>query len=255
MPDPTDPILLLHGQPGNARDWAAVREAIGTRAVTIAFDRPGWDGRSAPTDLAGNAQAALAVLDAWGAARATVVGHSLGGAIAAWMAAEHPDRVRSLVLAAPSANAASLNRVDRLLARPVVGPALGATVLAGLGVALTAPVLRERIGAGLGLGGPYLKVSGHALIDPRAWHAFAVEQRALIDELPSLEQRVQQISAPTTIVVGTADRIVPPVSALLLAARITGAEVVEIEGASHLLPQQHADRLAAIVVEAARTLD
>jgi pimeloyl-ACP methyl ester carboxylesterase len=251
--NPPDPILLLHGQPGSARDWEPVRDAIGDGAVTIAFDRPGWDGRTAPTDLAGNAEAALAVLDAHGAERATVVGHSMGGAIASWLAVEHPERVSALVLAAPSANAASLNRVDRLLARPLLGPALGAAILAGLGVALTAPVFRDRIGAGLGLDERYLVASGRALLNPGAWRAFAVEQRALIDELPWLEQRVGRISAPTRIVTGTADRIVPPVSARLLAARIAGAEVVEIAGASHLLPQQHADRLAEILVEAARS--
>ncbi len=252
MPDPSDPILLLHGQPGSARDWGQVRDAIGDRATTIAFDRPGWDDRSAPTDLAGNARAALAVLDARGAERATVVGHSLGGTVAAWLAAEHPDRVSALVLAAPSANAASLNRVDRLLSRPLVGPALGAVALAGLGAALTAAALRHRIGARLGLDGRYLEASGRALLDPGAWRAFAAEQRALIGELPSLERRLAQISAPTTIVIGTADRMVPPVSARLLAARIGDAEVVELDGASHLLPQQHAERLAEIILAAAR---
>jgi pimeloyl-ACP methyl ester carboxylesterase len=253
VPNLTDPVLLLHGQPGSARDWGAVREAVGNRAVTIAFDRPGWDGRSAPTDLAGNAHAALAVLDAHGVERATVVGHSLGGAIAAWLAAEYPQRVGSLVLAAPSANAASLNRVDRLLARPLVGPALGATALAGLGAALTAPGLRERIGAGLRVSDRYLEASGRALLSPGAWRAFATEQRSLIAELPSLEQRLEQISAATTIVIGTADRMVPPLSARFLAARIGLAQVVEIEGASHLLPHQHPDQLAEIVVAAARS--
>lgn len=252
MPNPGDPVLLLHGQPGSSRDWGGVREAIGDRAATIAFDRPGWDGRTAPTDLAGNAEAALSVLDARGAERATVVGHSMGGAVAAWLAAERPERVGALVLAAPSANAASLNRADRLLARPLVGPILGATALAVLGAALTAPVLRDRIGAGLGLDGRYLEASGWTLLRPRAWHAFAVEQRTLIDELPALERRLGRISASTTIVAGTADRIVPPISARLLGARITGAEVIELEGASHLLPQQHGERLAEIILAAAR---
>src|SRR5205807_9865975 len=102
MPSP-DPILLLHGQPGTARDWDRVRDAIGTRAETIAIDRPGWDGDRPPADLAGNAQAALDALDAAGAERAVVVGHSFGGAVAAWVAATHRERVRALVLVAPSA--------------------------------------------------------------------------------------------------------------------------------------------------------
>ena len=252
MPDPADLILLLHGQPGSARDWGRVREVIGDRAPTLALDRPGWDGRSAPADLAANARAALAALDARGIERATVVGHSLGGAIASWLAAEHPERVRALVLAAPSANAASLNRFDMLLARPLIGRALGATALTALGAALVTGPVRERIGARLGLERRDLEASGRALLSPRAWHAFTTEQRALIRELPSLEGRLARIAAPTTIVIGTADRIVPPVSARLLAGRIAGAELVEIEGASHLLPQQHPDRLAEIILAAGR---
>src|SRR5947209_14666259 len=99
-----DPILLLHGQPGSAEDWDRVRAHIGERAPTIAIDRPGWDGDRGPADLAGNARAAIAAIDAAGARRAVVVGHSFGGAVAAWVAATTPDRVRALVLAAPSAN-------------------------------------------------------------------------------------------------------------------------------------------------------
>lgn len=248
---PTEPILLLHGQPGSARDWDRVRDSIGQEASAIAFDRPGWDRRSAPTDLAGNTRAALSVLDSHGAERATVVGHSFGGTIAAWLAAEHPERVRALVLAAPSANAASLNRLDRLLARPMVGPVLGATALAGLGGALIAPPLRGRIGASLGLDGRYLEDAGRALVRPAAWRAFALEQRTLIEELPALEARLGTVTAPTTIVIGTADRVVPPVSARVLAGRIASSEVVQLERASHLLPQQRADALAEIILAAA----
>ena len=51
---PPDPVLLLHGQPGNAGDWDRVRAAIAGRVPTIALDRPGWDQRSGPSDLRGN---------------------------------------------------------------------------------------------------------------------------------------------------------------------------------------------------------
>src|SRR5581483_4457605 len=109
---------LLHGQPGTADDWDGVRTAIAGRARTIAIDRPGWNRHGGALDhgrafdLAGNARAALSALDAAGVSRATIVGHSLGGAVAAWLAAEHPERVGALVLAAPSANRSSLNRLD-----------------------------------------------------------------------------------------------------------------------------------------------
>jgi pimeloyl-ACP methyl ester carboxylesterase len=250
---PVDPILLLHGQPGSARDWDAVRTAIGNRAVTVAIDRPGWDRRSRPADLPGNAEAGLAALDARAIERATVVGHSFGGAVAAWLAAEHPERVGALVLAAPSANVASLNRFDRVLAAPLVGPLLGATALATAGVALTTTALRGRIAPALALDSGYLKLAGRTMLRPTAWRAFAAEQRTLVARLPSLEARLGRISAPTTIAIGTADRIVPVSAARELASQIAGAELVTLGGATHLLPQQRAAALAELIVSAAST--
>jgi pimeloyl-ACP methyl ester carboxylesterase len=244
-------VLLLHGQPGSANDWERVRAAIGDRARAIAIDRPGWNGRSDPSDLVGNARTALSVLDAEGVERAVVVGHSLGGAVAAWLAAEQPDRIMALVLAAPSANQASLNRLDALLAAPLVGPALAATVLSAGGLALWTPPVRHRIATEFGLDHRYLKRVAGALLRPPTWRVFTVEQRMLIRELPQLERRLTSISSPTTVVSGTADRIVTPSSARQLAAQIPGAELVQLPGATHLLPQQRPAELAEIIVRAA----
>ncbi|HEY2651552.1 MAG TPA: alpha/beta hydrolase [Solirubrobacteraceae bacterium] len=244
-------VLLLHGQPGSAHDWHGVRRAIGERARAIAPDRPGWNGHGAPRDLAGNADFALSVLDAHGIDRAVVAGHSLGGAIAAWLAAEHPDRVAALVLAAPSANCASLNRLDQLLAAPVVGPLLAAGALATAGAVLSVRSLRRRIAAEVALDEGYLRAVGRVLLVPSSWVAFNAEQRWLLRELPSLELRLGSISSPTTIVSGSADRIVTPSSARRLAAQIGGAEVVQLPGAMHLLPQQRPGELAEIILRAA----
>jgi pimeloyl-ACP methyl ester carboxylesterase len=243
-------VLLLHGQLGSAEDWRGVSGALGARAHTVVIDRPGWNGHGSPTDLAGNARAALAALAAEGVRRATVVGHSLGGAVAAWLAAEHPDHVSALVLAAPSANRASLNRLDHLLATPLLGPTITAAGLAGAGVALQADPLRLRISSGLGLDGDYLRTASAALLRPSTWRVFGFEQRMLIRELPALEQRLGAISAPTTVVSGTADRIVTPSSARRLAAQIRGGELVRLPGAAHLLPQQRPLELAEIILGA-----
>jgi 3-oxoadipate enol-lactonase len=252
VPPITDQVLLLHGQPGNAHDWDPVQAEVGDRARMIAIDRPGWNGHGSPRNLAGNAEAAVAALDAAGVERATVVGHSLGGAVAAWLAAEHPERVAALVLAAPSANRASLNRLDQLLAAPVLGPLLGASTLGGVGLALATQPLRRRIGAQLGLEDTYLRRYARMLLTPVTWTSFALEQRMLLRDLPALEPRLEAISAPTTVVVGTADRIVSPTSAGQLAQRIPGAKLVQLEGAAHLLLQERPRELAEIILAATR---
>jgi pimeloyl-ACP methyl ester carboxylesterase len=244
-------VLLLHGQPGGAADWDRVRGALGSRVPTIALDRPGWDGHSGPSDLRGNAEAALVALDQAGASRATVVGHSFGAAVAAWLAAFHGRRVGSLVLVAPAANQASLYRLDHWLAAPVAGYLASVISLTGLGVALATGPIRRRIAEELALDDRYLQGRVPALLTRRAWRAYAAEQRVLVRDLPLLEARLGDIRAPTTIVGAVADRIVPLSSVRQLATQIPAAELVLLERAGHLLPLQHPGRLADLIAAAA----
>jgi pimeloyl-ACP methyl ester carboxylesterase len=246
-----DPVLLLHGQPGNAHDWDPVRSAIGGRAHTIAVNRPGWDGRSAPLDWAGNAGHALSLLDRQGIERAVLVGHSLGGAIAVWLATEHPERVRALVLAAPSASCASLNRLDTLLAAPLLGAALTASVFTGAATTLSLAPLRRRLARRLGLEDAYLRRYARRLRNPLIWRAFVVEQRMLVRQLPELETRLGHVSVPTTIVIGSADRIVTPSSARTLASQIPGATLFQLDLATHLVVQERPAELADLIIAAA----
>jgi pimeloyl-ACP methyl ester carboxylesterase len=74
----------------------------------------------------------------------------------------------------------------------------------------------------------------------------------LVAELPKLEQRLGEIGAPTTIVCGSADRVVPRAAARALAAQISGSQLVELKNAGHLLPQRHAGRLATLILDVTR---
>src|SRR5438270_288396 len=170
MPRP-DPVLLLHGQPGAARDWDRVRAAIGSPPETIAIDRPGWAGGSAPSDLEGTARAALDALDAAAAQRGCVLGRGFGGRGGAWRGAAHGRRERGGPVSpqapgahprsaaggarsrqAPAASAAGrAARRDHRGAVPDVLKGLPAWVLAGtrLGVRARLWILaRPRLGDG-----------------------------------------------------------------------------------------------------------
>jgi pimeloyl-ACP methyl ester carboxylesterase len=247
MPGAPDTVLLLHGQPGAADDWDRVRVAIGARAEAIAIDRPGWNGTAA-TSLEGNAKAALAALDERGVERATVAGHSFGGAVAAWLAAHHPERVSSLVLVAPAANTASLYRIDYWLATPLAGYLASVTTLAGLGAALSASPLRRWLAGQLALDDRYLRSVSRRVLAPHAWRAYAAEQQVLVRELPALERALGSITAPTTIVAGSDDHVVPVEAERKLATQIPGAELVLLEHAGHLLLKQQSERLAELIV-------
>jgi pimeloyl-ACP methyl ester carboxylesterase len=246
-------VLLLHGQPGSARDWDLVVGAIAARAPVVAIDRPGWDGHTPPGDLATSARAAAEALEAAGASGATVAGLSFGGAVAAWLAVERPELVGSLVLIAPAANRDSLQPVDRLLAAPVVGYIASAAVLSGAALALTSGRIRRRLESAFSLPDDYLLATARRLRGPAAWNSFVVEQRALLRDLPILEGRLGRIEAPTTVVIGTSDTVVPVEAGRRLARQIPDARLVEISGGHHVLPAEHPERLAELILAAGRS--
>ncbi len=246
-----DPVLLLHGQPGSAGDWEAVISALAGRVQAIAVDRPGWDGVSDPGGVELSADAALAALDERGIERAVIVGLSFGGAVAAWLAAHHPERVAGLVLVSPAANQDALVRIDRILGAPVAGYMTSAALLSSAGLALSVGWVRALLERSLPLSDDYLRNLARRLRSRSARRAFFVEQQALLRELPILERSLGQITAATTVLLGTSDQVVPPAAGRRLAKQIPGAQLIEIEHGRHALFAEHPQRIADLIVRAA----
>jgi pimeloyl-ACP methyl ester carboxylesterase len=86
------------------------------------------------------------------------------------------------------------------------------------------------------------------MLAPPAWRAYAAEQQVLVRDLPALEQRLGSISAPTTIVAGSDDHVVPIEAERKLAEQIPDAKLVTLERTGHLVLQQQAERLAELIV-------
>jgi pimeloyl-ACP methyl ester carboxylesterase len=107
--------------------------------------------------------------------------------------------------------------------------------------------MRRRIATRLKLDERNLARTGEVWRRPAAWQAFAAEQRFLVGGLPGLEARLGAIEAPTIIVIGTADPVVPVRSARQLASQIPRAELVVLDGAGHLLPQQRGETIAEVI--------
>ncbi|HZR45291.1 MAG TPA: alpha/beta hydrolase [Candidatus Manganitrophaceae bacterium] len=97
------PVLLLHANPGDHRDFDAVVPALAARYRTLAVDWPGY-GESAPLPSPRSASAMLMaevledLVDRLGLAPAILVGNSIGGYAAARLAIDRPRKVRALVL-------------------------------------------------------------------------------------------------------------------------------------------------------------
>jgi pyruvate dehydrogenase E2 component (dihydrolipoamide acetyltransferase) len=107
------PVVLIHGFGGDLDNWLFNIDALAEDATIYALDLPGH-GQSvkslADPTIAGMAKAVTAFMDAVAVEAAHLVGHSMGGAVAARMARETPERVKSLALIAPAGLGAPVNR-------------------------------------------------------------------------------------------------------------------------------------------------
>jgi pimeloyl-ACP methyl ester carboxylesterase len=233
-------VLLLHGQPGSGGDWAGVSDQLRARGFEVlAPDRPGY-GRSdlPPGGFEHNARVLAGLLDE----PAVVAGHSWGAGVALAMAQRHPDRVSSIVLIAPVTPADRPGRLDRALAARRVGPLIARAGFHGAGALLTRARLRRRLERAMPGSDPqrWSEV-------PRAWRSFWVEQRALFDDLPSLGG---DLGVPATVVLGARDRVIDVRAARRYASE-TGARLVELADAGHLLPMQRPVEVADAIAGAA----
>jgi lipase len=98
-PGDGEPVLAIHGITASHRAWEMV--AAAHPGPVIAPDLRGRGGSGTlpgPYGITRHAADCVAVLDVLGIARATVVGHSMGGFVAAMLAHRHPERVGRLVL-------------------------------------------------------------------------------------------------------------------------------------------------------------
>lgn len=186
-------VAFVHGSPGTWEAWSRYLgdPELRARALLLALDRPGFGassrGRAEPS-LARQADAVGRVLAAEGAERAVIVGHSLGGPVAARLAVDAPGRVAALVLFAPS-----------------IDPALE----------------RRR----------WYNVAGSLRVVqwllPVDWITSNREIWPLRAELEALAPRLAGITAPTLVVQGGRDELVPAANADFLERRLR-AEVVEV---------------------------
>lgn len=204
----------------------------------------------APYLLADMARDTLGLLDALGLQSAHVLGVSMGGMIAQLMAAEAPQRISSLTLIMSTSGARSLPgptlRARRaLLSRPR-GRDIAALVEHGVGVWQT-------IGSPGYPADPAMLQARVERSIRRAYHPQGLA-RQLVAVAASGDRSalLGRIRAPTQVIHGRADPLVPLACGIDLARKIPGAQLETIDGMGHDLPAALAPRLAALVAALAR---
>jgi pyruvate dehydrogenase E2 component (dihydrolipoamide acetyltransferase) len=237
-----DVVLLVHGYGGDRDSWLFLQEPLAARHRVYALDLPGHGTSSKDVgdgSLDTLADAVVGVLDAIGAERAHLVGHSLGGAAAIAATARDPRRISSLTLIAPSG----------------FGPAINAGYLRGFADAQTRRELKPLIGQ---LFADESLVTRQVIDDLLAYKRLDGVDAALHALLSTLldgdKQRIDSTAAlaaiggaaPVTVVWGRADRIIPPAQA----ESVAGAVRHLLDGAGHMPHMERPAEVQAAVEQA-----
>ena len=120
-------IVLIHGLGGIAVAWRPAWEGLADRFTVIAPDLPGHGRSGEPKGKYALNEApswVVGLLDALGIEEAALVGHSMGGLVAAVTALEHPGRVTGLVLEDSAGLGREVTPMLRVLSVPVLGELL-----------------------------------------------------------------------------------------------------------------------------------
>lgn len=218
-------MVFLHGYGGDLTSWGLVQSALAARSRTLALDLPGHGGSSKRLergDASELAEAVAATMDALGVARAHLVGHSLGGAVAIRLAQQAQDRVTGLTLLAPAGLGPEIAMAYIEGFQRETRPKKLRAVLemlthepAVIGREMVEEVLR------------YKRLDGVAEALARIARAHFADGRQLLDLRPVLAG----LTVPTAILWGREDRILPASQAQGLPPSV---QVTVLEACGHL---------------------
>lgn len=245
------PVVLIHGATSNLE---TMRQPLGDRLAkdhrVILIDRPGfgWSTReplphSSPALQAQMIDEALAKL---GVDRAVIVVHSLGGAIGALLALDHPQRVAGLVMLAAVAYPwpGGVGTYNEVMTTTVIGPLLAYTITLPLGVFLT-DMGGRAVFAPQRMPDNYIDATATPLVlRPRNFLANAWDLVTLHDAIVAQAPRYGDIRVPTLVVTGDADRIVSPdLHSRQFAQAVPGAELLVLPNVGHMVQNAAPDTI------------
>jgi len=240
-----EPLVLIMGLSGTHLSWGEpFLDALAEHLEVIAYDHrgvgrsPAQPGEFGLEDLAADVPP---LLDHLGLESAHVMGVSMGGMVAMHLALDHPERVRTLVLGCTYAGGPG----QRLSSGPKVE-----AMVAALGSGDRERALRAAWEA---------NVSGRFAADDQAYARF--RQAALDLPVPltaivaqasavgrhDVQARLGEIGAPTLVVHGDEDAMLPVGNGRALAPLIPGARYEELAGTGHLFWVEEPERTAALV--------
>lgn len=243
-----EPALLLHCALAHSKIWTPLASCLSDRLSMTAPDMPGH-GRSAPWDNRRDLHDQVtAIAKACLGKGGHVIGHSFGATVALRLAMEEPDKVRSLTLIEPVLFAAAKESDLRVFRRYL-------ETSQGFGAALAQGDWAVAAADFIGIWG-----------DGRPWDTLSEKEQSvfctqmpfihetepcLIEDANGLltEGRPESIRCPTRLIRGSETEPVIAAIHKTLECRIPQAIDVVVEGAGHMVPLSHPDKVAEVVEE------
>jgi pimeloyl-ACP methyl ester carboxylesterase len=256
-------LLLLHGIGDSSESWLPVMEALARDHTVIAPDLLGHGGSDKPRAdyaVAAYANGMRDLLDILDIERVTVVGHSLGGGVAAQLSYQYPERCERLVLVASGGVGRDVTPMLRLASAP-----LAEVFMAPLHWTVTRPLvgvalgLLGHLGHDLALDRTHVARLLASLPDGDAQVAFTRTLRSVVDwrgqVVTMLDRCYLAEAVPTLLVWGDRDGVIPVSHAHRAHAAMPSSRLELFAGAGHF--PHHADphRFTALVGEFVATTE
>ena len=235
-------VVLIHGLGQDHQIWAALQGDLADHE-TIAYDLRGHgatmvgDGNGTIDQLG---EDLIALLEWVGPA--TLVGFSLGGVVALWVASERPDLVKSVIAVATSSvvgRAAADGLDDRIaLFEGGDGAVIEQQLLEDTRLQLANPAVDAQAVAATRIA---------AVPEPAGYINAARAVRRMREE--PMNERLDRIVLPVLVVCGELDLWCPRRAAEIMLEHLADARFVELDGVGHLITEDAPERLTAIVRE------
>ncbi len=236
-----EPILMLHGVSADKEVWARFARHFASRHQVIIPDMLGHGetGFSRAWSYSPTSQAShlVGLLNALNVDKTHVIGNSMGGYIAACLAAQHPDRVLSATFVNPGGlKQPRISELDQAMSKGQ-NPFL---IDSREGFARFYPMT---MASPPWMPGFVLNAIADHYIERRTELSVIFPQVHRFDELPSL---LPQVKAPALVMWGKADRLIDVSAAPLWQAALPNAQLEVMDGAGHMPMVERPGPVAAI---------
>lgn len=229
-------VVLIHGLAASMYSWRHTIQPLAQAGFrVIAFDNRGFGFSDKPDhgyDNRAYVELLMGLLDSLRITDAVLVGHSMGGAIAAQAALDHSSRVRGLVLVDAAGLRARWPFMLRVAHWPIIGVLFdrlrGRSATEGILKALYAVPARVT------------EEDVDQYYAPIAEPGFGRSLRGVLGQFrfDALKGRLGELTMPTLVVWGTGDGLIPPAVGQEMADKIPGAVLVRFPGAGHAVPEE-----------------